>query len=260
MTAQSGLFEVETAHGQVTAQLRGRLEELESSTDLIALGDRVKVRLLDHGKAVIEDVAERTRVLSRQMPSRDREQIMVANPDQVFFVMACADPPPNPRMLDRLLVAAEREGIPAMICANKVDLVDESDCRAVFDRYQPIGYPVLYTSAKRGHGLDLIRDRLKDRISVFAGPSGVGKTSLLNAIQPGLALRTGEVREGNPHREAHHRFPEIGAPGVGRLHRRHARSEGVRPMGHRARGVGRILPRDTGPCGRLCLQQLQPSA
>ncbi len=195
VTAQSGLFEVETAHGQVTAQLRGQLKELESSTDLIALGDRVKVRLLDHGKAVIEDVAERTRVLSRQMPSRDREQIMVANPDQVFFVMACADPPPNPRMLDRLLVAAEREGIPAMICANKVDLVDESDCRAVFDRYQPIGYPVLYTSAKRGHGLDLIRDRLKDRISVFAGPSGVGKTSLLNAIQPGLALRTGEVRE-----------------------------------------------------------------
>jgi ribosome biogenesis GTPase len=196
VTAQSGLFEVETARGLYTAQLRGRLKESDASTDLAALGDRVKVRLLDHGQAVIEEVAERTRVLSRQAPARDREQIIVANPDQVFFVMACADPPPNPRMLDRLLVAAEREGIPAIICANKLDLVDERDCRAVFDRYPPIGYPVLYTSAKLGSGIDKIRERLQDHISVFAGPSGVGKTSLLNAIQPGLALRTGTIREG----------------------------------------------------------------
>lgn len=196
VTAQSGLFEVETEHGLVTAQLRGRLKESDAPTDLAALGDRVKVRLLEHGQAVIEEVAERTRVLSRQAPMRDREQIMVANPDQVFFVMACADPPPNPRMLDRLLVAAEREGIPAMICVNKLDLVEVGQCRAVFDPYVPIGYPVLYTSAKLGLGVDALRARLADRISVFAGPSGVGKTSLLNAIQPGLALRTGAVREG----------------------------------------------------------------
>ncbi len=135
-------------------------------------------------------------MLSRQAPSQDREQIIVANPDQVFFVMACADPPPNPRMLDRLLVAAEREHIPAVICANKIDLVEEGACRGVFDRYEPVGYPVLYTSAKGGEGIDKIRARLQDRISVFAGPSGVGKTSLLNAIQPGLALRTGAIREG----------------------------------------------------------------
>jgi len=196
VTAQSGLFEVETPQGLVTAQLRGRLKESRAPTDLAALGDRVKVRLLDHGKAVIEEVAPRTRVLSRQAPSQDREQIMVANPDQVFFVMACADPLPSPRMLDRLLVAAEREQIPSIICANKIDLVDEGVCRAVFDRYEPVGYPVLYTSAKSGQGIEEIRARLKDHISVFAGPSGVGKTSLLNAIQPGLALRTGAIREG----------------------------------------------------------------
>jgi ribosome biogenesis GTPase len=110
--------------------------------------------------------------------------------------MACADPLPSPRMLDRLLVAAEREQIPSIICANKIDLVDEGVCRAVFDRYEPVGYPVLYTSAKSGQGIEEIRARLKDHISVFAGPSGVGKTSLLNAIQPGLALRTGAIREG----------------------------------------------------------------
>jgi ribosome biogenesis GTPase len=195
VTAQSGLFEVETAQGNVTAQLRGRLKESDEPTDLVALGDRVKVRLLEHNKAVIEDVLPRTRVLSRQAPWRDREQVIVANPDQVFFVMACADPPPNPRMLDRLLVAAEREHIPAVICANKLDLVDESDCRQAFDRYEPIGYPVMYTSAKLGRNIDQIRARLSDRISVFAGPSGVGKSSLLNAIQPGLGLRTGAIRE-----------------------------------------------------------------
>jgi ribosome biogenesis GTPase len=194
VAAQSGLFEVETAHGQVTAQLRGRLKEATAPTDLAALGDRVTVRLLDNGRGSIERVAPRKRVLSRQDPAADREQVIVANPDQVFFVMACADPPPNPRMLDRLLVAAEREHIPAAICANKLDLVDPPVCRRRFAAYDPVGYPVYFVSAKTGAGIDQLRANLHDRINVFAGPSGVGKSSLLNAIQPGLALKTGEIR------------------------------------------------------------------
>jgi ribosome biogenesis GTPase / thiamine phosphate phosphatase len=194
VAAQSGWFEVETPQGLVTAQLRGRLKEARAPTDLAALGDRVTVRLLEQGRGSIERVGPRTSVLSRQDPAADREQVIVANPDQVFFVMACADPPPNPRMLDRLLVAAEREHIPASICANKLDLVDPVDRQQPLAVYERLGYPVFYVSARTGAGVDQLRARLAGRINVFAGPSGVGKTSLLNAIQPGLALRTGEVR------------------------------------------------------------------
>ena len=193
--AQSGFFEVETEAGVLTAQLRGRLKEERKDTDIAALGDRVKVRDIGDGRALIEEVEARSRVLSRRAPFGEKEQVIVANPDQAVFVFACQDPAPNPRMLDRLLVAAEREHIPARICANKFDLDEQGECEAIFRRYRQIGYPVHYTSAKSGQGVDELRRELADRISVFAGPSGVGKSSLLNAVQPGLGLRTGEIRE-----------------------------------------------------------------
>lgn len=195
VSAQSGLFDVETEQGVFVAQLRGKLKEARSISDLAALGDRVWIRRIDKEQAVIESVLPRTRVLSRQTPHGEREQVIVANPDQVFFVIACADPPPNPRMLDRLLVAAEREHIPALICANKTDLVDAEFVGDTFGMYQRIGYPVIPTSAKYGHGIPQLMEHLHDRINVFAGPSGVGKSSLLNAVQPGLGLRTGAVRQ-----------------------------------------------------------------
>lgn len=193
--AQSGLFDVETEQGIFVAQLRGKLKETRSISDLAALGDRVWIRRIDNEQAVIESVLPRTRVLSRQAPQAEREQVIVANPDQVFFVIACADPPPNPRMLDRLLVAAEREHIPALICANKIDLVEAEFIGDMFGVYERVGYPVIPTSAKDGRGIPELLDHLHDRINVFAGPSGVGKSSLLNAVQPGLGLRTGAVRE-----------------------------------------------------------------
>ena len=193
--AQSGFFEVETEAGPLTAKLRGRLKEERQATDIVALGDRVEVMDLGDGTGVIYEVRERERVLSRQAPERDREQIIIANPDQAVFVFACDDPPFNPRMLDRYLVAAEREYIPVRICGNKVDLVQGDAIREQFELYQDIGYPVHFTSALTGEGVDELRQQLVDRVSVFAGPSGVGKTSLLNAIQPDLALRTGEVRQ-----------------------------------------------------------------
>ncbi len=192
--AQSGFFEVETEAGSLTAQLRGRLKEERQDTDIAALGDRVEVRDLGDGTGVIEKVAERQRVLSRRAPFGEKEQIIIANPDQAVFVFACADPEPNPRMLDRLLVAAERESVPARICANKYDLSPDGSCEDIFSMYEGIGYPVHFTSARTRQGVDELRGQLQDRISVFAGPSGVGKTSLLNAIQPDLALRTGDIR------------------------------------------------------------------
>lgn len=194
--AQSGLFEVETEEGVITSRLRGRLTQGRREGDAAAIGDRVGVRLLDDGSGSIEEIEARERVLSRQAPGRpDQEQVLVANPDQALFVFACADPDPNFRMLDRFLVVAEREDIPALIVANKLDLVVGSSARSEFDPYEDLGYPVLYTSAETGKGVNKLRKALRDKISVFAGPSGVGKTSLLNAVQPGLGLRTREMSQ-----------------------------------------------------------------
>jgi ribosome biogenesis GTPase len=193
--AQSGFFQVETDQGVVTAQIRGRHRKRRLDSDLLALGDHVTVQLVDEDKAVIEEILPRERALSRQAPGGEFEQVLVANPDQAVFVFACADPDPNFRMLDRMLVSAEEQHIPAVICANKIDLVWPSDARREFGAYREIGYPVYYTSALTGKGVSKLRKALSDRLSVFAGPSGTGKSSLLNAIQPGLGLRTAEVSE-----------------------------------------------------------------
>jgi ribosome biogenesis GTPase len=142
---------------------------------------------------VIEEIAERTRVLSRKAPGRETEQVIVANPDQAVFVFSCADPDPNFRMLDRFLVVAEREAMPAVICANKIDLVEPRSARQEFEEYKRLGYGVLYTSAKTGKGIRALRKILTGRLSVMAGPSGAGKSSLLNRVQPGLGLRTRQV-------------------------------------------------------------------
>jgi ribosome biogenesis GTPase len=202
--AQSGFFTVHTEHGSVVCQLRGRLKQERRDTDLAAAGDRVRVRVLEDGSGVIEAVEPRVRSLSRRAPTvrGPVEQVIVANPDQAVFIFSCADPSPNFRTLDRFLVIAEREAIPALICANKLDLVEARSAREAFAVYEAIGYLVFFTSAKSGKGVGSIRRALRGKISVFSGPSGVGKTSLLNAIQPGLGLRTREVRQKT--RKGHH--------------------------------------------------------
>jgi ribosome biogenesis GTPase len=194
--AQSGLFDVKTRAGVITARLRGRLTQGRREGDAAAIGDRVRVQRLEDGSGMIEEIYERERVLSRQAPGRsDLEQVLVANPDQALFVFACADPDPNFRMLDRFLVVAEREDIPAVIVANKIDLVVTRSAKSEFSLYEELGYPVLYTSAESGKGVRQLRKQLKGKISVLAGPSGVGKTSLLNRVQPGLGLRTREFSQ-----------------------------------------------------------------
>lgn len=202
---QSGFFTVQTDQGIYVAQLRGKLKEDYKETDLVALGDRVKIEPLpieaDQVNAVIVEVAPRQRVLSRVAPSSavgtsaEREQVIIANPDQAIFVFAAAHPAPHTRMLDRFLVAAEKAEIPEIrICVNKVDLVaDRAEVLNKFGVYERIGYPLLLVSAKTGEGLDALREALAGKISVFTGPSGVGKTSLLNAIEPDLGRRVSEV-------------------------------------------------------------------
>ena len=122
-------------------------------------------------------------------------QVILANPDQALFVFACAHPAPRMRMLDRFLVIAEKEHVPAVIVANKVDLVGPEQAQEIFGHYATIGYSVIYTSAKLGAGLDELTAQLSGKLSGLAGPSGAGKSSLLNAIQPGLGQAVREVSE-----------------------------------------------------------------
>ena len=192
--AQSGFFDVETEAGVIVSKLRGRLTKGPQETDAVAVGDHVHIRVLEDGSGIIEEVEDRIRVLSRRAPGRrDIEQVLVANPDQAVFVFSCAEPDPNFRMLDRLLVVAESEKIPAVICANKIDLVVPRSAKAEFGEYARLGYRVVYTSALTGKGVRTLRKILTGKLSVLTGPSGAGKTSLLNAIQPDLGLRTREV-------------------------------------------------------------------
>jgi ribosome biogenesis GTPase len=208
--AQSGFFTVHAEEDDFICRVRGRLKEDWLDTDLVAVGDRVLISRVEDGgmiEGMIEEVVERERALARLAPSggrgsrhwtrrgylSEREQVIIANPDHVFFVFACADPRPRLRMLDRLLVGAELQEIPAVVCANKLDLVSLQHAHDLFDIYEEIGYPVIYTSAQTGEGVDELHEILKGSISALVGPSGAGKTSLLNSMQPGLGLRVREV-------------------------------------------------------------------
>ncbi|MGC9332831.1 MAG: ribosome small subunit-dependent GTPase A [Anaerolineae bacterium] len=192
--ARSGRHRVETGDEVVICQVRGRLKREQLDTDLIATGDRVLWRPTRPGRGVIEKVLPRETQLSRRRPGHvEAEQVIVANPDQAVFIFAVREPRPNLRMLDRLLVLAENNDLPAIVCANKIDLVDPDRARALFGAYEKIGYQVLYTSAKTGQGVEDLRNHLRDKLSVLSGPSGAGKTSLLNAIQPDLGLATRQI-------------------------------------------------------------------
>jgi ribosome biogenesis GTPase len=191
--AQSGFFTVETSQGFIVTQLRGKLKQGKAKGDIAAIGDRVRVKVLTDDSGVIEEVEERKRAIVRldPRPQGDYQQVLLANPDQAVFVFACAHPDPRLRMLDRFLVIAEKQMIPAVVVANKVDLV--ADPGEIFGLYEVIGYRVIYTSTKTGVGIEQLKSVLVGKISAFAGPSGAGKSSLLNAMQPGLGLAVNEI-------------------------------------------------------------------
>ncbi len=177
--------------------MRGRLKKGRHIGDLASIGDRVQVSRQLDGSGSIEEVLPRQKALVRldPRPQGVYQQVLLANPDQAVFVFACARPSPHLRMLDRFLVIAEKQKLPAAIVANKIDLVGREHAVEIFGFYPHLGYPVLYTCAKTGEGVEELRFLLTGKVSALAGPSGVGKSSLLNAVQPGLGLAVREISE-----------------------------------------------------------------
>ncbi len=159
---------------------------------VVVAGDRVWIRP-QGAEGFIERVEPRKGLLTRA--SRGREHVIVANVDQVVFVLSLVEPELKPHLIDRYLASAEQGGIAPILCLNKADLVDAADYQPVVGLYSQLGIPTLLTSAATGLGVERLRQWLQRRQTVFSGQSGVGKSSLLNAIQPGLGLRVREVSE-----------------------------------------------------------------
>ncbi|MEW6229591.1 MAG: ribosome small subunit-dependent GTPase A [Bacillota bacterium] len=193
--AGNGVYRVLADGRAVICAVRGRLvKEARDMTGPVAPGDSVFVTLLGDGRGVIEEVHPRRNWFGRKAAGRrPGEQVIAANLDQVVIVFAAADPAFKERGLNRYLAVAEYSGIPAVICLNKADLVSFEDISGKISLYQDIGYQVLFTSARTGQGIDHLASVLANRISAVVGPSGVGKSSLLNAVEPGLGLATQEV-------------------------------------------------------------------
>jgi ribosome biogenesis GTPase / thiamine phosphate phosphatase len=198
LRAQSGFFWVQTAAGLLECRLRGRLKKERQTSDIAVIGDLVEVKQVSPTTGAIEAVEPRRTKLARRAAGNKgiwSEDVLIANLDQVLLIFACANPEFTPRMLDRYLVLTEASELDTVIVANKVDLVGEARAREQFAIYERIGYSVIYTSTKLGLGIDDLRARLSGRMSVVTGKSGVGKSSLLNVVQPNLGLATSDVSE-----------------------------------------------------------------
>ncbi|HUL02690.1 MAG TPA: ribosome small subunit-dependent GTPase A [Gemmatimonadales bacterium] len=189
-------YRVNTEAGECVAVLSGKLKHKDDGR--VVAGDVVELEARGEGPAVIHGVRPRRSVLARRVAAGERmgrrAQPIAANVDQVIVVAAARDPEPNARLLDRFLVIAEANGLPAVIVLNKIELAPDA-AGILARRFAPAGYQVLPTSVKASAGLPALRDLLRGRVSVLAGESGVGKSSLVNALQPGSQLRIGAVSE-----------------------------------------------------------------
>ena len=204
--AHSGVYDVQIGgqlyhcslrHHIIEADRRERAETKELPyADLVSVGDRVQISWSQSKTDIgyIEEIFPRQTQFGRTRVDK-LPQVIVANLDLLLIIFAARDPQLKLRMLDRFLVTAEASGMLPVICINKIDLVQLKKLRAQMALYEEIGYKVVYTSIVTGAGIDEMRAVMKDQISAIVGSSGVGKSSLLNEIQPGLRLRVGDVDE-----------------------------------------------------------------
>lgn len=184
-------------HHIIEADRRERAETKELPyVDLVSVGDRVQISRSETkaDMGYIEEILPRQTQFGRTRVNK-LPQVIVANLDLLLVIFAARNPQLKLRMLDRFLVTAEASGMLPIICINKIDLVKLEKLKTQMALYEGIGYDVIYTSIVTGAGIDEMRTVMKDRISAIVGSSGVGKSSLLNEIQPGLQLRVGDVDE-----------------------------------------------------------------
>lgn len=191
-------YDVSTPAGLVRCTLRGMLKRERRKTAPAAVGDHVRLTVLNLEEnppaGVIEEIAPRVRSLSRLARGTDDvEQVILANPDQLLAVFAVRQPNPSPRMIDRFLLIAEARELDAAICINKLDLDTEHVTERLAERFEAARYPVFPTSIESGAGLPELRRFLHGKVTALAGPSGVGKSSLINLLVPGLEEITGHV-------------------------------------------------------------------
>ena len=182
------VYRVATPAGEIRAVLSGKAKR---EAHKVVVGDVVRLEPEPGGALhAIVGIEPRTTVLERRVPEGRGTRPIAANVDQVFVVTATTHPEPIPQLIDRLLVVAEANDISAAVVVNKVDLAAGSE---IIERCRRAGYPVFPASVVTGAGLAELVAALTGRTSIVTGPSGVGKSSLLNAVQPGLQLRTGAV-------------------------------------------------------------------
>ncbi|MCH7875332.1 MAG: ribosome small subunit-dependent GTPase A [Gemmatimonadetes bacterium] len=190
LSRAGGIYRVHTAGQVVEATLRGRMKH--GTQKHVLVGDHVTLAMRADGGATIEAVHERSSILKRRSPGRSRGvRAVAANVDQVVVVGSARDPEWDPSLVDRFTAVAQANDLPTVVVINKVDLDPAAERHA--EPYRQAGYSVLLTSATREYGIEELRRQLAGRVSLFSGPTGVGKSSLLNALEPGLRLRTAAV-------------------------------------------------------------------
>jgi len=194
----SSLCRVEIGERDLICSLRGSLSAQETGyTNLVAVGDEVIVAENGQNEGVVEAVLPRRSILARPDVFHNHlQQVIVANADQLLIVASWREPHIWPELIDRYLIAAERCNLRPIICVNKIDLAENIEApQARLQPYQDLGYRVIFSSALTGKGVGRLRKALSQQTSVLAGLSGVGKSSLLSAVQPGLQLRIGQVNK-----------------------------------------------------------------
>lgn len=190
-------YTVEYNGQRINSTLRGRLRKdkrLEKYSEAVSVGDLVDFKMDIDGSGAIEHVHDRRNVFTRKYKDSNRDDLIAANIDQIVVIQSFGKPRLNLRFVDRLLVRGIKEGIPVLLCVNKLDLADD-ETEIIEEYYQGYKLPLILTSAVTGKGLDDLKSALTGRLSILIGNSGVGKTSILNGIYPGLDLRTTEVSE-----------------------------------------------------------------
>ncbi len=187
---------VESGGRKITSTLRGRLRKdprLEKYSEPVVVGDHVEFELDSDGEGAIGEVLERRNVFTRKFKNSKRDDLISANIDRIVVIQCFGTPRLNPRFVDRLLVRGIKEGIPLLLCVNKLDLAENGDIAALGSYYRGYDLSLAMVSAMNGDGIDRLKEELAGRLSIMIGNSGVGKTSLLNAMYPDLELRTTEV-------------------------------------------------------------------